>query len=241
MSESHDSRPQSRSPAYPRHHHSTTGGTGTAVLMALLVVAAIVGIWLFSGKEDPPTPELEASPAVEESEATARPAPTVPPAGDADDPPPEAAEMERDLEPIEEQRQQEAEIAVPDAQAEPEEIARYEQRLRRRIQERRADARQGDLLTPNLVAHLRAIVQDVLAQSDGHEVLATLREENPGPMSLEINAPYPADNVATVPPVLLQRFPALPEGIQYRFVGCNLILLEADTDLVLDFATDCMW
>lgn len=150
----------------------------------------------------------------------------------------EAAE---ELATIERQRQRREEAGVPAADADPEQLDRYESQLRERIRERREDASRGDILTADLVAHLRTTVQDVLAQPDADEVLTTLHEANPGPVPVEINAPYPAETTATIPPVLLERFPALPDSIEYRFVGCSLVLLEADSGLILDYVPDCLW
>jgi hypothetical protein len=34
--------------------------------------------------------------------------------------------------------------------------------------------------------------------------------------------------------------PALPEGLQYRFVGKNLILYDAEADLIVDFLSQAV-
>jgi len=132
----------------------------------------------------------------------------------------------------------------------PEFVAVYEQRLAERIAESREGAQRGDLLDEELVAYLERATRQLLEGEGGEDLLATLRESNPGyeleegevRPELAINAPYPEDSpLSTVPPRLLQVYPALPQGFEYRFVACRVVVLERDARMILDYSDRCLW
>jgi hypothetical protein len=51
-----------------------------------------------------------------------------------------------------------------------------------------------------------------------------------------INAAYPEKSpLATVPPLILNALPRLPEGLEYRFMGNDLILRDTKANLIADF------
>ncbi len=54
-----------------------------------------------------------------------------------------------------------------------------------------------------------------------------------------MNEPYP-DGVphTTLPPTLLLKFPQLPDQVAYRIVVRDLILLDAEANLVIDRIPD---
>jgi hypothetical protein len=50
-----------------------------------------------------------------------------------------------------------------------------------------------------------------------------------------VNANYPETAaLATVPPLILQRLQRLPDGIEYRFMGRDLILRDTKANLIVD-------
>jgi hypothetical protein len=54
---------------------------------------------------------------------------------------------------------------------------------------------------------------------------------------LKVNARYPADApLPTVPPNLLANLPQLPEDLEYRIIGRDLILRDVHANLIVDFA-----
>jgi hypothetical protein len=57
----------------------------------------------------------------------------------------------------------------------------------------------------------------------------------------KVNAPYPEKApLATVPPLLLDQFPRLPEGLEYRFMGNDLILRDVKANLIADFINEAI-
>jgi hypothetical protein len=76
--------------------------------------------------------------------------------------------------------------------------------------------------------------------ADGRRARTTIQQGEPlKEMHLHVNEPYP-DGVpfTTVPPTLLLRFPKLPEQVTYRIVGHDLVLLDAEANLVVDRIPD---
>jgi hypothetical protein len=60
-------------------------------------------------------------------------------------------------------------------------------------------------------------------------------EEREAKVEVRVNAEYPVDApLSMVTPALLARLPAPPAPLEYRFVGRDLILLDASARLIVD-------
>jgi hypothetical protein len=84
-------------------------------------------------------------------------------------------------------------------------------------------------------AVIRRLIASVLHEQGGAQVRRSIFDENPGNMALTVNSEYP-DNApfATVPPQILQGLPKLPEGLEYRFIGKRLLLIDSHARIVAD-------
>ena len=123
-----------------------------------------------------------------------------------------------------------------------EEIERYKIELAERVKGDRRGAKRGDVLTPELTSFLLKSFRGIRQSKDGAKTLALIQESNPGDLRLEINGTYPKDAaMATMPPAVLRSFPELPEGIEYRFVGCRLVVMARDSRVVIDYTEECFW
>jgi hypothetical protein len=50
-----------------------------------------------------------------------------------------------------------------------------------------------------------------------------------------VNTDYPETAaLATVPPLILKRLQQLPDGVEYRFMGRDLILRDTKANLIVD-------
>jgi len=57
----------------------------------------------------------------------------------------------------------------------------------------------------------------------------------------KVNASYPEKApLATVPPLLLNNLQRLPDGLEYRFMGRDLILRDVKTNLIVDFINEAV-
>ena len=120
----------------------------------------------------------------------------------------------------------------------PADIGHAEHALAIRIRTARAP-RQGQLFTPAISLEF----QRVLLLETTTEVMRAIMDENPGSFSHGINGTYPKERpLSTVPAAILAVLPALPDDIQYRFLGRHLILHDTRANVILDrirCALDC--
>jgi hypothetical protein len=67
-------------------------------------------------------------------------------------------------------------------------------------------------------------------------MMATILDDNPGPIQLMVNGRYPDEvPLSTVPPQVLSSLPKLPEELEYRFVGERLVLLDVHAHTIADY------
>jgi hypothetical protein len=113
---------------------------------------------------------------------------------------------------------------------EPARVREVETALAARVRDARAGAKQGDVFTPDVTAAFRKILRRL-----DPGTWNAIMDENPGPFPSRVNDSYPKTKpLSSVPPDLLARLPALPEGLQYRFVGGDLILHDTRANLIVD-------
>lgn len=125
----------------------------------------------------------------------------------------------------------------------PATIAAHRVALAQAIRARRATARRGDIFDARVVPTIVARVRTELEGADARPARKVLREGNPRfdvegyvPVPVRINASYPLNApVSTVPVSILLALPPLPEALEYRFVGRDLILRDVEANLIVDF------
>ncbi|HMH00306.1 MAG TPA: hypothetical protein VK555_02780 [Terriglobales bacterium] len=106
-----------------------------------------------------------------------------------------------------------------------------------KIQAARADAKQGDIFTPEIEAYFRKRIATAMRGRNGTKMRSSLRHAEPvHSMPLHVNQPYP-DGVPlqSVPPTLLMNLPRLPKDLEYRIVGHDLALHDIAPNLIVDF------
>jgi hypothetical protein len=120
----------------------------------------------------------------------------------------------------------------------PAKIKASQDALAAAIRSETANARQGDIFTPEIANLFRRLMYPEVKGQKGAETKAALKEDAPSPkaVSLKVNARYPEEApLPTVPPNLLASLPQLPEELEYRMVGRNLILRDVHANLITDF------
>jgi hypothetical protein len=106
--------------------------------------------------------------------------------------------------------------------------------LASRLQLARKDAGAGDVFGAAAPIFKRLIEHD--AKTRGIRDAYAAMQEVPSKSPLMVNAAYPEKAaLATVPPLILVNLPRLPDGLEYRFMGRDLILRDRDANLVVDF------
>lgn len=125
----------------------------------------------------------------------------------------------------------------------PEEVAAYRITLARAIRARRSTARRGDVFDASVVPTIVARVRAELEGAEARPARKVLREGNPRfdpegyvPVPVRINGDYTVRApVSTVPASVLLVLPPLPESLDYRFVGRDLILRDVEANLIVDY------
>ena len=70
---------------------------------------------------------------------------------------------------------------------------------------------------------------------------AVIMDDNPGTFGHDIDGEYPDGKpLSTMPGVLLARLPELPDDIQFRFVGRDLILYDVRANTIIDRIPDAI-
>jgi hypothetical protein len=124
---------------------------------------------------------------------------------------------------------------LPD-EATPQQIDKNQRMFEERIREARKTAKQGDIFTAQAQPVIKRLLAAVFAGADGKQLKASIMDENPTGISIAVNGRYPDTvPISTVPPEVLQTLPKLTEDMEYRFVGDNLILLDAHAHIIADF------
>jgi hypothetical protein len=127
-----------------------------------------------------------------------------------------------------------ASLAPPRPNESAQELTARQRGLARGVRAARASAKPGDVFIPEVASVIRKVIREDFAKRTAHERAAALREV-PAGLVLKINDEYPKSiPLATVPPKLLAALPPLPDGLEYRFVGRQLILHDTVTNLVVD-------
>jgi hypothetical protein len=108
--------------------------------------------------------------------------------------------------------------------------------LAARIRQARANAKQGDIFTPEIARQFRRLMYPEVKGRDGAETKAAINDDQPGTVRISVNARYPDDEpLPQVPPNLLANLPRLPEELEYRVVRNALILRDVTANLIVDF------
>ena len=131
--------------------------------------------------------------------------------------------------------------ALP-AQAPPDAVRAHEVALQNLIVGARPVAKEGEVFVSRVRPLLRGICRQILSGPEGRDRLAQIREEPVQPtLRARINERYP-DQVplSAVPYPLLKAFPRLPDELEYRFLGNDLVLLDIHARLIVDVMRDAL-
>lgn len=120
------------------------------------------------------------------------------------------------------------------------ELAARQESLAAAIRTTRKTARKGDLIPTDVASLLRTVVADDFRARKPEARQAAFNEVTDG-VPPTINRTYPANAaLPTVPPLLLAKLPALPDNLQYRFLGRHLVLLDGDTQIIIDYVDNAL-
>ena len=115
--------------------------------------------------------------------------------------------------------------------------------LAKAVQAARVTAREGDLFAAEEADAFRALITRAL-QANAFTVenlAAATREEVPADAPLPVvNGRFPWTRGAAMWPCVLLALPPLPEELQYRIVGRDLVLVDVHANLVVDILREAL-
>lgn len=118
--------------------------------------------------------------------------------------------------------------------ASPEKISHYQEQLGAAIRENRKAAQPGEIFTPRIAGEFRRLI-GLAMQSGGKRIATSLHHAEPVQLHLRVNDSYPAHiPLQSTPPSLLANLPVLPQQMEYRITGTDLVLLDVRANLVID-------
>lgn len=120
------------------------------------------------------------------------------------------------------------------------ELAARQESLAAAIRQTRKNARVGDLIPTAVADVLRRTIQSDFKSRSAETQRAAVSEVTDGIMPV-INRPFPARAaLPTVPPLLLAKLPRLPDNLQYRFLDRHVVILDGDTELIIDYVPNVL-
>jgi hypothetical protein len=125
--------------------------------------------------------------------------------------------------------------------ATPEQVDKNQQALSALIRTARAGAKRGEFFTPDMQALVRRVLAASLSGPDGKKNKATISDENTNVANLKVNDRYPdAIPLSAMPLQVLKTLPELDDGLEYRFIGKRLVLLDTHANLIVDFTENVL-
>jgi hypothetical protein len=103
------------------------------------------------------------------------------------------------------------------------------------IRSERSGAQPGEIFTAPVAEVFRRRIVCALGNFDAAVLLQEMEEDNETEVpQLAVNGRFPWNSGNAIWPSMLVALPQLPEDLEYRFVGADLVLVDVRADLVVD-------
>jgi len=123
----------------------------------------------------------------------------------------------------------------------PEQIEAYKKSFEAGMRAARVGAKPGDLFNHEGAAYIRRTLKAEFKGRDRAEIREIVFEAENQTVPMRVNYPYPATAELTeMPATLLLQLPQLPKEVRYRFVGRNMLLVDRDNGLILDYMANAL-
>lgn len=125
--------------------------------------------------------------------------------------------------------------------ATPTQIETYRENFEARVRTARANAKRSDIFNHDGSDYIRRTLKVNFKGSDRVELRDIVFEGETATVKVRVNYPYPEQaEFVEMPATVLLNLPQLPPEVKYRFVGRNLLLVDRDTNLILDYMTNAL-
>lgn len=116
-------------------------------------------------------------------------------------------------------------------------LAESQQQMAARIRAARPQAPPGTIFTPEIAQYFRRQIAATLTGPSGKRIRTSLVHAEPvDGFAPKINEQYPQGvPLQSTPPSLLLNLPHLPQELQYRIIGQDLVLLDTAPNIIVDY------
>ncbi len=123
----------------------------------------------------------------------------------------------------------------------PEQIHAYMTSFEDALRAARSGAKRGELFVPEVSTYIRTALREDFKGRDKVELRKTILQAETQGVPVRVNYPYPEEKeFVEMPPTLLLKLPPLPQEMRYRFVGTNLLLVDRENNLIVDYMTNAV-
>ena len=123
----------------------------------------------------------------------------------------------------------------------PEQIESYRKSFEERMRTARTGAKNGDLFRAGVASYIRKTLRTEFQGKDRAELRDVIFDEETTGIPVRVNYTYPEKKeFAEMPATLLVKLPQVPKELRYRFVGKNLLLVDRDNNLIIDYMVDAL-
>ena len=123
----------------------------------------------------------------------------------------------------------------------PERIEAHKNAFEDSVRAARAGAKHGDIFSPQISEYIRAIIRNEFKGKDRLELRKMVYEADTKGVPLRVNYTYPDNKeLIEMPPTLLLRLPQLPKQMRYRFVNQNMLLVDRENGLIIDYMVNAI-
>jgi hypothetical protein len=123
----------------------------------------------------------------------------------------------------------------------PEQIQAYRTALQLSLRNARPNAKRGEFFLPATADFIRRTLKTEFQGKDRKELREQIFETETQGVVLRVNFPYAQSaELSEMPATLLTKLPQLPKELRYRFVGRNMLLVDRESDLILDVMPDAL-
>ena len=141
------------------------------------------------------------------------------------------------------QRREQIEETMPKLrkQATAEEIEAHKKELLQKVLAERKGAVKGTIFTPEAQRYIRSVIATQYKGREKIQLRKELSEAENAAVPVKVSAVYPETaELLEMPPTLLLALPQLPKQVRYRFVGTNLLIVDRENHLIVDYMTNAL-
>ena len=122
-----------------------------------------------------------------------------------------------------------------------EQLVAYRKSFEEALRTARAGAKRGDVFNTAGSEYIRRTLKTEFDRKDKAEIRKIVFEAENKDVPIRVNYPYPESKEFTeMPATLLLKLPQLPKEVKYRFVGRNMLLVDRDNNLIVDYMVDAL-